>query len=86
MLRIHREADGKGRIVLRLEGSLLSPWVPELASVLETLAGEELVVDLASLAYADKQGERFLRNLGARSELRGCSPFLVELLRARLEP
>ena len=35
MLRIHKEADGKGRTVLRLEGSLLSPWVPELVGVLE---------------------------------------------------
>ena len=86
MLRIHKEADGKGRIVLRLEGSLGSPWVPELASVLETMATEALVIDLASLAYADKQGGRVLRDLAARAELRGCSPFLAELLRGRQKP
>jgi len=86
MLRIHKEADGNGRIVLRLEGSLLSPWVPELVGVLESIATEALVIDLASLAYADKQGERLLRDLGARAELRGCSPFLAELLRGRQKP
>jgi len=86
MLRIHKEADGKGRNVLRLEGSLRSPWVLELASVLETMATEALVIDLASLAYADKQGGRLLRDLAARAELRGCSPFLAELLRRSQEP
>ena len=86
MLRIHKEGDGKGGIVLRLEGSLLSPWIPELVGVLETMATEAVVIDLASLAYADKQGERFLRDLGARAELRGCSPFLAELLRGSPEP
>jgi len=86
MLRIHKEADGNGRIVLRLEGSLGSPWVPELVSVLETMATEALVIDLASLAYADKQGGRVLRDLAARAELRGCSPFLAELLRRSQEP
>ena len=86
MLRIHKEADGKGRTVLRLEGSLLSPWVPELTSVLETMATEALVIDLASLAYADKQGGRLLRDLAARAELRGCSPFLAELLRGSHQP
>jgi len=86
MLRIHKEPDGKGQIVLRLEGSLLCPWIPELASVLATMATDAVVIDLASLAYADKEGERFLRDLGARAELRGCSPFLAELLRGSHQP
>jgi len=86
MLRIHKEADGNGRIVLRLEGSLRSRWVPELVGVLETMATEALVIDLASLAYADKQGGRLLRDLAARAELRGCSAFLAELLRRSQEP
>ena len=86
MLRIHKGSDGKGQIVLRLEGSLLCPWIPELVSVLETVATEPVVIDLASLTYADKEGERFLRDLGARAELRGCSPFLAEILRRGDEP
>jgi len=86
MLRIHKGSDGKGQIVLRLEGSLLCPWIPELASVHETMATDPVVIDLASLTYADKEGERFLRDLGARAELRGCSPFLAEILRRGDEP
>jgi len=86
MLRIHKEADGNGRIILRLEGSLLSPWIPELAGILETLATKPLVVDVASLVYADRQGERLLRDLAARAELRGCSPFLAEVLRGSQRP
>lgn len=86
MLRIHKGPNGKGQIVLRLEGSLLRPWIPELASALENMATEPVVIDLASLTYADKEGERFLRDLGARAELRGCSPFLAEILRGGEEP
>ncbi|TMB37636.1 MAG: hypothetical protein E6J62_04860 [Deltaproteobacteria bacterium] len=83
MLRIHREAERNGRIVLRLEGSLLSPWVPGLASLLAAMESEALVIDVASLVYADQQGEQLLRALDARVELRGCSSFLAELLRKR---
>jgi anti-anti-sigma regulatory factor len=86
MLRIHKEADGKGGTVLRLEGSLQSPWDPELASALETMATEAIVIDLTSLAYADKEGGRLLSDLAARAELRGASPILAELLRRSQEP
>jgi len=83
MLRIHKETSGEGRIVVRLEGSLLSAWVPEVASLLAAIQTEALVVDVASLVYADQQGEQLLRALDARVELRGCSPFLAELLRRK---
>jgi anti-anti-sigma regulatory factor len=86
MLRVHKEADEKGRTVLRLEGSLLAPWIPELVRVLETVPPDALVIDLASLAYVDKQGERLLRDLTARAELRACSPLLAELLRRSQDP
>jgi anti-anti-sigma regulatory factor len=86
MLRIHKEADQSGRVVLRLEGSLLSPWIPELASVLRTISTETLVIDLASVGYADEHGTRLLRDLAVRAELRGCSAFLAELLRRNHQP
>jgi len=54
--------------------------------VLETIPTDGLVIDLASLAYVDKQGERLLRDLTARAELRACSPLLAELLRGSQEP
>ena len=54
--------------------------------MLDTITTEAIVIDLSSLAYADKQGERLLRDLAARAELRGCSPFLAVLLRRSQEP
>ena len=81
MLRIHREADANGRTILRLEGSLLAPWVAELVRALDTAAPDSLLIDVASLAYADSKGARLLRDIASRVELRGCSPFLRELLR-----
>ncbi len=81
MLRVHSEAERKGLTVLRLEGSLVGPWIAELLRELEAVPAGALALDLAALIYADKDGERLLRDLAARAELRGCSPFLAELLR-----
>jgi len=86
MLRVHTERDGKGGMVLRLEGSLIGPWIAELARVLEAVPEGALVLDLAALVYADKRGEQLLRDLAARAEVRACSPFLAELLRGSKEP
>ena len=66
---------------MRLEGSLVGPWVEEVLRVLEGLPSGSLTIELAALAYADRDGERLLRDLAGRAELRGCSPFLAELLR-----
>ena len=65
---------------MRLEGSLVGPWVEEVLRVIKGLPSGALTVDLAALAYADRDGERLLRDLGARAEILGCSPFLAELL------
>jgi anti-anti-sigma regulatory factor len=81
MLRVHSEADAKGGTVLRLEGSLIGPWIEELLRAAEAAPAGQLAIDLAALGYADKDGERVLRDLAARAELRGCSPFLAEVLR-----
>jgi hypothetical protein len=86
MLRVHTEKDRKRGVVLRLEGSLIGPWIAEFARVLETVPAGGLALDLAALVYADKRGERLLRDLAARAEIRGCSPFVAELLRGSKEP
>jgi len=80
MLRVHTETDRNGGMLVRLEGSLVGPWVNELLRVLRELPPGALAIDLAALAYADRDGERLLRDLTGRAELRGCSPFLAELL------
>jgi len=86
MLRVDTERDGKGGIVLRLEGSLVGPWIAEFARVLAALPEGALAIDLAALVYADKRGEELLRDLTARAEVRGCSPFVAELLRGSNQP
>jgi anti-anti-sigma regulatory factor len=85
MLRVHTEADPKGGMVVRLEGSLVGPWIDEVRRVLIAVPGGALAIDLTGLDYADTDGERLLRDLARRAELRGCSPFLTELLRERKE-
>jgi len=80
MLRIHTE-PGSGGTLLRLEGSLVGPWIAELLRVIAAVPAGALTIDLAGVGYADKEGEQLLRSLNARAELRGCSPFLSELLR-----
>jgi len=81
MLRIDTEVDRTGRTVLRLEGSLIGPWIAEFLRVLEVVPAGAIAIDLAALVYADKDGARILRDLAERAELRGCSTFLAELLR-----
>ena len=73
-------------MVIRLEGSLVGPWIDELLRVLDGVPAGALAIDLASLAYADRDGARLLRDLAGRAELRGCSPFLAELLRGSQGP
>src|SRR5262249_19474203 len=81
MLRIDTEADQEGGTVLRLEGALIGPWIAEWRRVLEAVPAGALAVDLTALGYADKAGQQLLRQLATRAELRGCSPFLAELLK-----
>ena len=81
MLRVHSEADAEGGVVLRLEGSLNGPWIAELQRAAQAAPVGRLAIDLSGLAYADRDGERLLRDLATRAELRGCSAFLREMLR-----
>jgi len=85
MLRVHTESDPNGGMVVRLEGSLVGPWIDVVRRVLNGVPAGALAIDLSTLAYADRDGERLLRDLAGRAELRGCSPFMAELLRGREE-
>jgi hypothetical protein len=81
MLRLHTEPDPNGGMVVRLEGSLVGPWIDEVRRVLVAVPSGTLTIDLTALGYADSDGERLLRDFSERAELRGCSPFMAELLR-----
>src|SRR5467141_2786413 len=63
MLRIDTEVDRTGRTVLRLEGSLIGPWIAEFLRVLEVVPAGAIAIDLAALVYADKDGARLVSDL-----------------------
>ena len=81
MLRISFITAGK--VVLKLEGRLVGPWVEELRNTVWRTDGwrEPLEIDVADLTFADDEGEnvlRWLHRLGARFHGRG--PFSGYLL------
>ncbi len=82
MLRIDQRTDGDG-VVLALEGDVVGAWAGELARLLDAL-GEGIggiALDLANVAYVDREGERVLRGAMARGvRLRARSGFVAALL------
>ena len=84
MLRISRDQTPGPRVVLRLEGRVVGPWVEELLRTCEPLMGGDrgVSLDLAEVSYVDAEGARALRALqdrGARLERE--SPFVYQQLR-----
>jgi anti-anti-sigma regulatory factor len=82
MLKI-TAADQPGQRVLKLDGKLLSTWVPALiAACRERDSQERLELDLDGLTFADTEGLDALRQLADRGiRLSNCSPFIGELIR-----
>ena len=83
MLRITQNHDGT-RVVLKLEGKLVGPWVDELRRVLESEShsAELLSLDANGLSFVDLDGERLLREwLQRGAELASPMGFVGELLR-----
>ena len=70
------------KVVLKLEGRLVGPWVDELRNtVLRTNSSQPLEIEVADLTFADAEGENalsWLHRLGAR--FRGRGPFSGYLL------
>jgi ABC-type transporter Mla MlaB component len=82
MLRITRAADAGGTL-LRLEGKLLAPWVPELLAQCSDVDGRtgQLSLDLSQVGFADSEGLAALRQLVNQGVLVRCSNgFISELL------
>ena len=84
MLRI--TATTTDKVVLRLEGRLVGPWVDELRkTVWRTEGCRQLEIDVSDLTYVDEDGEKalsWLHSMGARFQ--GKSPF-SEFLFERLK-
>jgi anti-anti-sigma regulatory factor len=84
VLRITRVNPGETPVLLKLEGHLRGPWVPELRRVaaLSTADGSPVVLDLEGVSLVDAAGVALLRTLVAqRAELCGASTFVASLVK-----
>ena len=83
MLRITKVDCRDRGVVLRLEGRLVSQWVELLGEVCDTLRQEidqPLILDMAGVELASKEGSELLRRLQKEGiGCVSCSPFLKEL-------
>jgi ABC-type transporter Mla MlaB component len=81
MLRITRTTTPDDTTLLRLEGKLLAPWVPEVQGQCERAYAVRL--DLAQVSYVDGTGLALLIDLRRRgAPIVACSGFVSELLYA----
>ena len=86
MLRITRTSRG-GTLWVRLEGSLVGPWVAECRVACARTALEPLLaLDLDELRYADEAGVEFLRQMSAAGHIRECPSLVTELMRVEDKP
>jgi anti-anti-sigma regulatory factor len=72
-----------GTSVLKVEGKLLAPWVPELLAECDAArqSTSPIALDLSHVSFADAEGLSAIRNLLRRGiSLRSCSGFVNELL------
>jgi len=85
MLKISQTEKSNHSLTLKLEGSVVGPWVEELRQVCETLMTEgcSLKLDLADVAFADAGGVAALAGLRTRGvSLANGSAFLAEQLKS----
>ena len=84
MLRItyHNDATAAGE-VLRLEGRIVGPWVPELRRAYLERAGSTtpLTIDLRDVTFIDPDGIAFFDEVYPAVTLVNCSLFAVEQLK-----
>jgi hypothetical protein len=89
MLKITSLEPAPDRVLLKLEGRLVGPWVAILRQVAETELARDLGVafDVSELSFVDREGEGLLRELiGRRVRLERPSGFVRELLNSNGGP
>jgi len=85
MLKISQAGKANHSVTLKLEGSVVGPWVGELRKVCEThlFEGRALKLDLTDVTFADADGVAVLTGFKTRGvTLKNCSPFVEEQLRS----
>jgi anti-anti-sigma regulatory factor len=84
MLKISNIESGEHAVTLRLEGSVIGPWVAELRQSCEAvlLTGRGLRLHLADVEFMDARGVALLTSLRSRGvSLVQCPPFAAEQLK-----
>lgn len=79
------DSPAGNRIVVRLEGRVVDPYVTEIQKYCEIILaqGVSLAIDLAEVSYLDKSGILLFRKLMSQEvRLLNCSPVLNELLKS----
>lgn len=85
MLRITR-VPGSQSQTLKLEGSLLEPWVDEVLEACRSTP-TRTKLDLTGITFVDAAGTRLLCDLIKRGiEIAACSSFVAELLHLEVQP
>lgn len=83
MLRISKLTCDHSRILLKLEGKLLEPWVEELECSLNGSSVDQagITLDLSALTFADAPGIQVLANLIRQgATVAACSGYIAALL------
>ena len=84
MLRISEADRTTERVVLRLEGDVMGPWVAEMRRACEQVLseGRRLTLDLGEVSFVEREAVQVLRELMCREvQLINCSPFISEQLK-----
>ena len=84
MLRISRSAASPSLATLRVEGRVVTEWVPVLEREcwLALQKNGHVRLDLSAVTFVDGRGVAALRRLGAKDlEIINCREFIGELLR-----
>jgi ABC-type transporter Mla MlaB component len=83
MLRITQIDSQNSHRILKLEGKLLEPWVPEVLRACSPHEGRLATtsLDLSALTFADQAGLKLLRELlDSGITVSACSGFVSALL------
>ena len=83
MLRITRIGESPSLITLKVEGQIISEWVPVLEK--EALASlqnkEEVVLDFSEVTFINQKGVEMLKKISAENiRIINCSPLIQDLL------
>jgi len=85
MVKISESNSSGNPTVVKLEGELMGPWVPEVASYCERLLrqGLRLILEVGEVRFLDHNGLLLLQDLQERGvDLSNCTPFIVELMKS----